>query len=117
MNSNIFRYIDGNGNEYILTEESKIIIEYIPVKPLFSSSGIYDGGDYVKKEITKSQFRKIFSILYEAIENKEIQIKNRVKMSGMIIIQGKSKEDVYILKPISKEIENIEKILRDIIKN
>jgi len=117
MNSNIFRYRDGNGNEYILTEKSRIIIEYIPVKPLFSSSGIYDGGDYIKKEITKLQYRKIISILYEAIAKKEIQIKNRVKMSGMIIIQEKGKKKVYILEPLSKEIENIEKILLEIIKN
>ncbi|MFW9877172.1 MAG: hypothetical protein ACFFG0_29125 [Candidatus Thorarchaeota archaeon] len=54
MNYKILRYLDGNGNEYIINEKSKIIIEYIPVKPIFSSSGLYNGGDYVKKEINKS---------------------------------------------------------------
>ena len=41
-------YGDGNGNQYIIEQES---IEYNPVKPKFSSSGIYDGGDHVKKKL------------------------------------------------------------------
>ncbi len=44
-------YGDGNGNQYIIEQDS---IEYIPVKPKFSSSGIYDGGDHVK---TNSRFK------------------------------------------------------------
>jgi len=53
--------------------------------------------------------------LREAIENRDIYIDDRVKGSGMIILQEKNKEIVYILEPGSKEIENIEKSLRDTI--
>ncbi|MHA2325504.1 MAG: hypothetical protein ACXACB_08890, partial [Promethearchaeota archaeon] len=86
MSSRIFEYADGNNNQYIITSEKKKTIEYIPVKPIHSSSGIYDGGKYVKKEINNLQFEEIMSLLSNAIINKEIHIKDRVKMSGMIII-------------------------------
>ena len=109
------RYLDGSGNEFIIKNTPVITIEYIPVKPLQSSSGIYDGGDYVKKDISELQYNNIISTLREAIENRDIYINDRVKGSGMIILQEEDKENVYTLEPGSKEIENIEKSLRDTI--
>ena len=117
MEIKIYRYLDGSGNEYIINNESKITIEYIPVKPLQSSSGIYDGGDYVKKEISELQYNQVFSTLSVAIKNRDIYINDRVKGSGMIILEEKDKENVYILEPGSKEIENIEKTLKSLIQN
>ena len=111
------RYLDGSGNEFIIKKTPKVTIEYIPVKPLQSSSGIYDGGEYVKKEISELQYNKIISTLRQAIENRDIYINDRVKGSGMIILQEEKKEIVYILEPGSKEINNIEKTLHDIIQN
>ena len=58
----IYEYADGSGNKYIIKNDLKIFIEYIPIKPHLSSSGFYDGGDYKKKEITKLDFNKIYSI-------------------------------------------------------
>ena len=107
-------YGDGNGNQYIIEQDS---IEYIPVKPKISSSGIYDGGDYVKKTITQQQYDKIESIFKEAITNKASHIKNRVKMSGAItMLEGKVVISC-ILSPNSEELNEIEKILKDTIKN
>ncbi|MHA1930985.1 MAG: hypothetical protein ACW96X_00500 [Promethearchaeota archaeon] len=117
MNIKICRYLDGSGNEYIIHSELNFTIEYNPVKPLHSSSGIYDGGEHVKKEISKLQYNSIISALEKAIENRDIYINDRVKGSGMIILQKKDKEDVYILEPGSKEIDIIEKILLEIIQN
>ncbi len=109
------RYLDGSGNEFIIKKTPVITIEYIPVKPLQSSSGIYDGGEYVIKEISELQYNKIISTLREAIENRDIYINDRVKGSGMIILQEEDKENVYILEPGSKEIRNIEENLHNII--
>ena len=109
------RYLDGSGNEFVIKKTNKITIEYNPVKPLQSSSGIYDGGEYVKKEISELQYNKIISALRQAIENRDIYINDRVKVSGMIILKEEDKKNVYILEPSSKEIENIEKNLRDAI--
>ncbi|MFX0189081.1 MAG: hypothetical protein ACFE8A_15255 [Candidatus Hodarchaeota archaeon] len=110
----IYKYHDGSGNTYIIKSE---FIEYRPIKPSISSSGFYDGGNYIKKQIRKLQYNKIILILKEAIRNKEIHIKNRVKMSSMIIIQEKFNREIYILNPNSKELFKIEKMLQDIIKN
>jgi len=110
----IYNYLDGNGNKYIINNE---FIEYIPVKPSISSSGVYNGGNYIKKELSKMQYDQLASTLNLAIKNNKIHIKNRVKMSGMIVIQEKIKDKAYILSPDSKETQKIENILHDIISN
>ena len=109
----MINYGDGNGNQYIIEQES---IEYNPVKPKFSSSGIYDGGDHVKKNITQQQYNKIASIIKEAITNEESHIKNRVKLSGVITMQEGKVVKSCILSPNSEELREIEKILKDTIK-
>ena len=110
----MINYVDGNGNQYIIEQDG---IEYNPVKPKFSSSGIYDGGDHVKKKITQHQYNKIASIFKKAIANEESHIKNRVKMSGAITIEEGNAVKSCIISPNSEELNEIEKILKDIIKN
>ena len=109
----IYNYADGNGNIYIITDKT---LEYKPVKPSFSSSEIYDGGSYIKKEISFFQNNRIKTIINKAILNKTIHIKNRIKMSGSITIQKNENKMIYIIKPNSKEQLHIEKILLEIIK-
>ncbi|MFX0095917.1 MAG: hypothetical protein ACFFBD_29530, partial [Candidatus Hodarchaeota archaeon] len=70
-----------------------------------------------KKAINKLQYDEIISFINGVIKNKEIHIKNRVKMSGMIIVQEGNNKKVYIIAPNSKEIDIIEKTLQEIIKN
>ncbi|MFX1273850.1 MAG: hypothetical protein ACFFBP_20840 [Promethearchaeota archaeon] len=108
----VYNYIDGNGNKFVIKAKS---IEYNPVKPAFSSSGLYDGGDYVKKKITNVQYDEIIAIINEAVRKKEYHIKNRVKLSGMIIINDGSNEKIYILAPLSEHVINIEKKLKKIV--
>jgi len=109
-----YRYLDGSGNEYKFNNK---FIEYIPIKPFYSSSGVYDGGDHIKKDIKEFQFNQLSSILNTAMENKKIHITDRVKRSGIIIIQDKNKQKTCILNPNSKEVQNIEKMLHEIISN
>ena len=107
-----YRYLDGSGNEYKFNNR---FIEYIPVKPNFSSSGVYDGGDYIKKEINEFQYNQLSSILNVAMKNKKIHITNRVKRSGIIIVQDKDKEKKCILNPDSNELKDIEELFLAII--
>ena len=109
----MINYGDGNGNQYIIKHDS---IEFNPVKPKFSSSGIYDGGDRVKKTIIRLQYDKIASIFKKAMANKASHIQNRVKMSGAITIREGDFETSCILSPNSEELNQIEKILMDTIK-
>lgn len=113
----LYEYADGSGNKYIINKDLKIIIEYIPIKPQLSSSGFYDGGDYKKKEITKHDFNKISSIFKEALRNKENHIESRIKTSGLLSIQEYDKKKVCILKPDSKDLREIEKLLQNIMNS
>lgn len=112
----IYSYSDGSGNTYVVAADGKKTIEYKPVTPEMSSSGIYSGGDYIKKEISQSQYESIISSLQKAIKNKKIHIKDRVKTSGMITIEKNKLKKTYIIKPKCKEQVNIEKVLKEIIK-
>ena len=109
----MLNYGDGNGNQYIVEQTS---IEYNPIKPKFSSSGIYDGGDHVKKKITQQQYDKIASLFKKAIANEASHIKNRVKMSGAITMQEGKLVKSCTLSPNSEELNEIEKILKETIK-
>lgn len=113
----IYSYADGSGNVYIISDKGEKTLEYKPVKPEFSSSGIYSGGDYVKKKISKSQYNKIILSIYKAVKNKKIHIKERMKTSGLIILGENKSKKTYIIKPHSKEQFKIEKILKEIINN
>jgi len=113
----MYNYFDGSGNKYVLRIEGEIILEYVPIKPFQSSSGIYDGGDFIKKIITKLEYDEITSILEEAIQNEESHVENRVMMSGMIKIEGKSDTKICIIRPNSEQKDKIEKKLHELIKN
>ena len=109
----IYNYFDGNGNKFIVKRTS---LEYIPVKPINSSSGLYDGGKHVIKEISQIKYNKIESAILDGLRNKESHIKDRVKGSGMIIINSKLEKETSILKPHSDNLIKIEKVLNEVIK-
>jgi len=113
----IYEYADGSGNRYIIKNDLKIFIEYIPIKPHLSSSGFYDGGDYKKKEITKNDFNNISTIFEKALRSKENHIENRIKTSGLLTLQLENKKKLCILKPNSKDLHEIEKLLQDIMNS
>jgi hypothetical protein len=104
----MYSYLDGSGNKYNIIKNE---IEYIPVKPGLSSSGTYDGGEYLKFEITEDDYEKVIAVLNNAINNKGIHIENRVMMSGMIIVKEsndvKSKIIIAPKSDIKAEIENL----------
>ena len=113
----IYEYADGSGNRYIIKNDLKIFIEYIPIKPHLSSSGFYDGGDYKKKEITKNDFNNISTIFEKALRSKENHIKSRIKTSGLLSLQIENKKKSCILKPNSKDLHEIETLLKDILNS
>ncbi len=110
----MYEYIDGNGNKYLITNEGKKIIEYIPMKPHLSSSGVYDGGEYMKKELSNQEWDILILNLNQAVRNSESHIKNRIKKSGMVIIDDKNVKKSCILDPNSKKLLEIEKLLHSI---
>ena len=106
-----YSYADGSGNAYIITATS---LEYLPVEPANSSSGIYDGGDYKKIELSKDQYDHIRQLLETAVLNTNVHTTDRIKTSGMIIINSNGKKKVIIIKPNCKEQLEIEAYLKSI---
>ncbi|MFX0012496.1 MAG: hypothetical protein ACFE9R_19435 [Candidatus Hermodarchaeota archaeon] len=114
MNDYYVQYIDGNGNQFIIKREIKATIEYIPVKPKNSSSGIYNGGNYIKKNLKKSQFLELSALLQQVIQNKDNKIENRTKGSGKIIHFENNQKNVYLIAPKSSNLIKLEAKLHDV---
>lgn len=106
-----FTYRDGNNNKYTIHNQ---IIKYDPVKPEFSSSGLYDGGDAVEKEIKLHQVEELERIVQIILsEKKEGEQPRRTMGSGYIFSNGVS----VILSMRSSSKLKLEKNLKDIITN
>jgi hypothetical protein len=112
MNVIIYRYADGSGNTYIINKNT---IEYVPVKPPFSSSGIYNGGEHIKKSITAGEYDSIAGLLNSALANTEVHIDNRPMGSGYIEIEKDKSITKVIIRPASEEQDAIEAMLKKII--
>ena len=111
-----YTYADGSGNSYYI-DSKNMSLEYNPVKPKYSSSGIYNGGEYKLKTITREELKIISDSINNSIQNESVLIENRVKLSGLIKIIKNNKEENFILKPGSQEQINIETVLTEIIKD
>ncbi len=115
MLSKVYNYFDGSGNKYVIKDEDGFVLEYIPVKPTQSSSGIYDGGEHVIKELDKIQFNKLTSLLETAIQKTDSHIKNRIMMSGMIMVHEDNERERCIIRPKSEILKRIEDLLHSLI--
>jgi hypothetical protein len=102
-------YADGSANRYIIKPTT---LEYDPVKPEESSTGMYSGGDPKSISISPEQFDSICNLLDKAIRNKAAHIQDRMKTSGQItVVKGDTSTQV-ILSPTSEEKKAIEDLLK-----
>jgi hypothetical protein len=104
--SPIFEYADGNANRYILTNNA---LEYIPVKPEESSSGVYSGGTPTMIKITPEQHQQIHATILLLIGNTQLHLPNRVKMSGLLF--NRTENFSVIIKP-GPELSTLDSLLR-----
>ena len=109
-------YGDGSGNTYLIEKGKEITLEYLPIKPRFSSSGIYDGGEHVKKELELSKFTRLRDLFIEATMARDQHVQNRVKMSGMVSMKESDSQQECILAPNSNLKDLIENLLRSLLK-
>src|SRR3990172_8087771 len=87
MKTKTYTYIDGNNNDYVITKDS---INYIPITPEKSSSGIYSGGESKKIKITKEQFAKIEGMMKAIQKDKKSHADKREMGYGTIVIGKKA---------------------------
>ena len=108
----VITFSDGSGNQYTIEQNS---IEYTPVKPESSSSGVYNGGEHVKKAINQNQYEKLLLVFNKALGNEASHVKNRLKGSGVITIQQGDKVKSCIKGPNSEDMKKIKRVLNDLI--
>ncbi len=108
-----YKIADGSGNQYFITTKE---IEYIPVKPENSSTGMYSGGEYVKKTITPEQYSELVKKVEAVEENKQLRIKDRIKGSFAISIVHGAKEKSFLVNRGGTEISALEQYLKQLIQ-
>ena len=108
----VYIYGDGSANVYKVTSTT---IEYNPVKPKYSSSGFYDGGTAVLKDITPVEYAEIGQLMEKALTNKIDHIENRTKGSGSVTIRTASSSTNFILAYGSKTQQELEVVLKRLI--
>ncbi|MBL7872426.1 MAG: hypothetical protein JNM78_12490 [Cyclobacteriaceae bacterium] len=108
-----YEYSDGSANRYVITETT---LEYIPVKPEESSTGMYSGGEPKLVSITNDQYKTVASLFETAFENTSAHMTERPKMSGLIVSITGSTSHQAILKPDSVEKKNIEEALKKLLQ-
>lgn len=108
-----YTYADGSANRYIITASS---LQYLPIKPEESSTGMYSGGDPANINLTEAQFKSVQQLLEKAISATGNHITDRIKMSGAVTRTTASDTVTIILKPGAPEQAALESALKQLLK-
>jgi len=109
-----YTYVDGAGNRYSLNDNQ---LEYNPMTPEMSSSGIYSGGQPFITKLEKIDLIKLIDVLERALWSKNDHTDKRTMGSGTLIkIIGNQRQSVY-LSYKSNSINEIDKIFEEIKTN
>lgn len=111
--SDNYQYADGSGNVYRLSSGT---LEYVPVTPERSSSGIYSGGEPQKADVTTEQFGDLKKLFEKAISDTPAHQQDREMMTGLIVVEGKSDTLRIVLKKDSPHRVQIETALKRILR-
>ncbi len=104
INMDRLDYLDGNGNKYSITPVSII---YDPITAAESSTGMYDGGEPYTISISVIEFEILQETAMNCINKKEGIIENRIKGSGMLIIEPGNKIFIFDMNSTQRaELEN-----------
>ncbi len=103
---------DGSGNRYLISQGYGLIIDYDPVTPEKSSSGMYSGGEKVKRTISEAQYLEISQSVHRTVKEKKYHSKDRVKGSFSIAIIKSGKETNYLIAGASEEVKALEALLK-----
>ena len=102
-------YADGSANRYVITSTH---VNYIPVKPEESSTGMYSGGEPATVAINAQQYAAMIALFEKALSQTDQQIPDRIKTSGLVAVGDKR----VILKPGSPILIQLEVELKKIVE-
>lgn len=109
-----YTYYDAARNKYVLRGDT---LEYTPVKPAESSSGIYDGGNYVKIKISGSDKNNIVFLFIKGKASKKAQTKKNIKPNAFVEIEGANRNENFILKAASSINIELKNLLQQLLIN
>lgn len=102
-------YADGSANRYVITSTQ---LNYIPVKPEESSTGMYSGGEPATVAINAQQYAALKALFEKALTQTDQQITDRIKISGLVAVGDKQ----VILRPGSSILIQLEAELKKIVQ-
>lgn len=105
MENQEFVYRDGNGNRYKFTRE---YLEYIPVQPEESSSGIYSGGEPFVHSTRSNEFDVWSTMMQRIAHDTTTHTDDTSKGVAWIFIRNGEDVISFGLKPGSVYIDEIE---------
>jgi hypothetical protein len=94
-NDTVYIYYDAARNKYVLKGNE---LEYIPIKAIESSSGIYSGGTYSSKAITEKERQEVVQLFKAALANKKAQTNKNIKPNAAVEINVGNKKINFLLK-------------------
>jgi hypothetical protein len=116
-NNNIdttYTYYDAARNKYVLNGNE---LEYIPVNVKASSSGMYSGGTYESKLLTKEITLNVVSLFKAALANKKAQTNKNIKPNAAVEISIGNKKINFLLLATSTYNISLNNYLKQLIKN
>ena len=90
-----YNYYDAARNKYVLTGNE---LQFIPVKASESSSGIYNGGSFVKLLLTIEERNELVRLFTSALAHKKSQTSKNFKPNAAIEFIGCKNKKSFLLK-------------------
>lgn len=108
-----YTYVDQNNNRYYI---SQFTIDYRPIKPSESSSGVYDGGEEKTVTLSELNYAEIVTLAEQILKNKYHENLKREMLTAVLYSkdQNDNKRSV-ILKPSEKRTQ-FENLLKEALK-
>lgn len=107
----VLRFSDGNGNRYVLGGGS---LEYVPVSPKDSSSGVYSGGEPMTAPLGEAAYAELLELFQKALSSRAVA-PTRGKGTYLLAWTEDNKAKQRLLEPSSSEARALEAALQDVL--
>lgn len=108
-----YHYTDAMSNTFVFGADS---LQYLPIKPELSSSGVADGGSPKSTALSKTQFEALDLLAKQALEDVASHIPNRNMGCGTLtLVDATGEKTVFIAAKAATKAE-LEAALKDALK-
>ena len=104
------KYSDQNSNQYLVTQDTFI---YEPMTKEGSSSGAYEGGEPIKKEIDNAEFEMIAEVVLQLKSDSTQHAAKRKKLISVLVITSGNLNEKFFIKPCESR-DRLEELLKEL---